>query len=267
MKIAICAGHGGYKSLNPKIYSTPGKRTPDGEPEWEFNNKLVLAFMEEIKKYEGVEVLRLDDVTGKTDIPLSTRTKKANDWKADIYISFHHNANTSNWGAWTGVETFHWPNGKSLSLAKIVHPYIVKAYGLRDRGLKDGSHLWIIKNTKMPSILIEGGFMDSTIDIKKLRDDKVLKEAGIGVAKGVAEYGNLKLKNITSPKIDDKKEVGARKLNLAKWQLEEMAKVYKKAFDKKIFNSNEHADKIIKGQMTIDEAIYLLTALYGREHK
>lgn len=187
-KIAVCAGHG---------MNTPGKRTPDGEREWYFNDKLVRAFTKEMDQYENVEVRRFDDPTGKTDVPLETRTNRANDWGADIYISFHHNANTGKWGNWTGVETFHWGSGKSLELAKYIHPHILKAYGLRDRGLKNGSHLWIIKATKMPAVLLEGGFMDSTIDIKKLRDDSVLASSGVGVAQGVVEYAKLKKKNIT----------------------------------------------------------------------
>src|SRR5690606_25547738 len=49
-----------------------------------------------------------------------------------------------------------------------------------------------IRATNMPSVLIEGGFMDSKIDIVKLRDDKVLKQAGINLAHAVAEYGGIK---------------------------------------------------------------------------
>ncbi|MFO1442773.1 N-acetylmuramoyl-L-alanine amidase [Bacillus sp. Bva_UNVM-123] len=203
--MAVCAGHGGYKSLNPKLYATAGKRTPDGEPEWTFNDKLVRAFMEEMNKYNNVEVRRFDDPTGKTDVSLNIRTNLANALGADIYISFHHNANTAKWGNWTGVETFVYttPDSKSLELAECVHPELVKAYGLRDRGIKR-ANLHIVRETKMPSILIEGGFMDSVIDIKKLRDDNVLKNAGIGVACGVVKYANLSKKsnssnNITSP--------------------------------------------------------------------
>lgn len=44
-KIAFCAGHGGSGS-------TKGKRTPDGEYEWDFNNKVAIAFENEIKKYK-----------------------------------------------------------------------------------------------------------------------------------------------------------------------------------------------------------------------
>lgn len=187
LKIAYCAGHG---------YNTAGKRSPIGEREWSFNNTLVLAFEKQMKKYEGVQLLRTDDPTGKTDISLKARTDKANKWGADIYISFHHNANTAKWGTWTGVETFVYTSNlttKSGALAKAVHPAIVKAYGLKDRGIKEGN-LHIVRETRMPAILVEGGFMDSTIDILKLRDNSVLVAAGIGVADAVAVHKQLKLK-------------------------------------------------------------------------
>lgn len=189
-KVAIDAGHG---------INTPGKRTPDGEREWSFNDKVVRALISELNKYEGVSVLRTDDPTGKTDVSLSTRTNKANAWDADIYISIHHNANTGRWGTWTGTETFTQTGvgGKAVQLAKLVQPELVKAYGLRNRGLKT-ANFHITRETKMPAILVEGGYMDSSIDIKKLRDDNVLKNAGIGVAKAVASYAKLKKKAVAT---------------------------------------------------------------------
>lgn len=190
LKIAGCAGHG---------HNTAGKRTPDDEREWDFNNEVILAFEEALKQFEGVEFLRTDDRSGKTDVGLTTRTNKANAWGADIYISFHHNANTSKWGTWTGVEVFyHVGSSKGRKLAELVLPEIVRAYGLRDRGLKTND-LHITRETKMPAILIEGGFMDSTIDIKKLRDHKVLRDAGFGVAEAVAKYAGLKKKVVAKP--------------------------------------------------------------------
>jgi N-acetylmuramoyl-L-alanine amidase len=189
-KIAVDAGHG---------YYTSGKRTPDGEREWSFNDKVVRAFIAEMSKYEDVEIRRYDDPTGKTDVPLSKRTGQANTWGADVYLSFHHNANTGKWGSWTGVQTHVYktrPAG-STRLAKLVQPAIVKAYGLQDRGIIY-NNLHITRETHMDSVLIEGGFMDSTIDIKKLRNDSVLKNAGIGIAQAVATFGGLKRKATVS---------------------------------------------------------------------
>lgn len=191
-KVVIDAGHG---------YYTAGKRSPDDEREWTFNDKVAKACIAVLKQYKEIEVLRVDDATGKTDVPLITRTNKANNWKADIYVSIHHNASTGKWGSWSGIETYTYLGSqpKSEKLASAVHPKVVEAYGLRNRGIRK-ANLHVCRETKMPAILVEGGFMDSTIDIKKLRNDAVLTKAGQGIAEGILSYFNIKVTNtITSP--------------------------------------------------------------------
>ncbi|PAD39831.1 N-acetylmuramoyl-L-alanine amidase [Terribacillus sp. 7520-G] len=192
-KVAVDAGHGGFGV-------TPGKRTPDGEYEWDFNNKVAKACVSKLKA-NGVEVIRTDDPTGKTDVGLTSRTNKANNAKADVMISFHHNANKGIWGTHTGTETFtyigNWPDAERL--AREVQNRIVKAYGLRDRGLKKANFA-IVRQSEMPAILVEGGYMDSTIDIKKLRNDAVLEAAGIAAAEGILAYlGTSSSKGASKP--------------------------------------------------------------------
>lgn len=184
IKIAYCAGHG---------LTTIGKQTPIGEKEWYFNNIVAKSFALELANYIGVASKRFDDPTGKRDVPLHERTNGANDWGADYYISFHHNALRGVWGNHTGVETWIYtnPQSKSEELAKAIHPALVKGYGLTDRGIKKGN-LHIVRETKMPAILLEGGFMDSSIDIVKLRDEEVLKNTGMLIAQAFAEFVGLK---------------------------------------------------------------------------
>lgn len=188
IKVGAEGGHGGYGV-------TPGKRTPDGEYEWDFNNIVVSSFLKELSLYEGVVTKRFDDPTGKRDVPLKERTDGANKWGADYYFSFHHNAFKSKWGTHTGVETWICPNAQSESvkLANAIHPAVVKGYGLRDRGIKKGN-LHIVRETFCPAILIEGGFMDSTIDIKVLRNKTTLENVGKQVAVAFAEFKKLKKK-------------------------------------------------------------------------
>lgn len=188
-KVVIDAGHGLH---------TKGKRTPDDEREWSFNNKVAKATIKELKKYD-VKVLRVDDITGKKDVALSKRVEMANDFDADAYVAIHHNASTGKWGNWTGIETFTYTNSSKASeeLAKDIHGRVVDAYGLKDRGLKKANHA-VTRDSNMPAILVEGGFMDSKIDIKKLRSDAVLNKAGVAIANGLV--ANLKLKKKAKPK-------------------------------------------------------------------
>lgn len=184
-KIALGAGHG---------YNTPGKRSPAGEREWSFNNKVVTAAIKYLNEYENATIIRLDDPTGKTDVSLTARTNKANSQGADILVSYHHNANTGQWGTWTGTETYHYPGSSSgLALARKIHPAIVGAMGLRDRGIKS-ENFHMIRESHMPAILIEGGFMDSTIDIVKMRNNTVLDLTGKALADSIASHFGLKKK-------------------------------------------------------------------------
>lgn len=185
MKVAVDAGHGRY---------TAGKRSPAGEREWMFNDLVVRALIAELKNYSNVSVLRVDDPTGNTDVPLSTRAARANAFGADVYVSVHHNANTGKWGTWTGSETFVMSGSTqasgSMKLARAVHPQLVRAMGLKDRGIK-AANFAVLRETKMPAILTEGGYMDSSIDIVKMRDAGVMQRQGAYIAQGIATYGGL----------------------------------------------------------------------------
>lgn len=189
VKIAIDAGHG----LN-----TSGKRTPADEREWSFNNKVALACIAKLNTYQNVQTLRLDDPTGKTDIPLKTRTDKANSWNADALVSCHHNAYLGKWGNHGGVETITQTISQkaSVDIAKAIHPRVVKAMGLADRGLKT-MNLHMTRESRMPAVLVEGGFMDSSIDIIAMRSDAKLKAQGEAIAEGLAAYFKLVSKTVT----------------------------------------------------------------------
>ncbi|MDF2068015.1 N-acetylmuramoyl-L-alanine amidase [Bacillus sp. Cr_A10] len=185
--MALDAGHG---------YNTPGKRTPDDEKEWSFNDVVVRYVIAGLKFYVGVEILRLDDPTGKTDTPLGTRTNQANNWKADVLISFHKNASKGEWGNHTGTETYIYPKtSKSRTLAEAIHPQIVKKLKLKNRGIRE-SDFHMLRESNMPAILIESGYMDSRIDIVALRDESRLRAIADGTVFGLVNYFGLIKKEV-----------------------------------------------------------------------
>lgn len=192
-KITVSAGHGGWKDFIKKLYATSGKRTPDGTPEWVFNDKVVRAFTAYLSHYKDVAVLRLDDPTGKTDVPLKERSNRSNSWGADLHIDVHHNAQDDKWDSvGFGIETFIYPtaSASSIKLANLVHPKYVQAMGLKDRGIKK-KDLHMLREVKCPAILTEGGFMDSKVDVAAMRDDAKMKAQGEAIAQGVVEYFGL----------------------------------------------------------------------------
>lgn len=195
VKIVIDAGNGA---------TTPGKRSPEDESEWVYNDKVVRATISKLQTFKDVEILRVDDPTGKVEIPLKARNDRANEWKADVYVSIHHNALTKNWGEHTGIETYMMDYQeaakKSRDIAAAVQPRIVKAMGIRDGGMKR-AYFHVLRETALPAILTEGGFIDSLVNIIKLRDEYFLQAEGEAIAKGLAAYIKLQ------PKSEAKSEV------------------------------------------------------------
>lgn len=81
----------------------------------------------------------------------------ANNEQADLFLSIHLNA-----GGGTGCEAFTW-KGEQLPQAVKACSYL-KKLGFKNRGVKNGSGLYVIKNTKCTAILIEVCFVDNKAD-------------------------------------------------------------------------------------------------------
>lgn len=184
-KIAIDAGHG----LNTAGKRCLKKLDPNETREWVLNDRVADALCKYLKN-AGHTILRVDDADGSSDISLTTRVKSANNWKADAYISVHHNAGI-NGGSGGGTVVYV---AKSCSNTSVRLQDAVYKHAIADCNLKgnryDGtlsSSFYVCKNTKMPAILIEVGFMDSTTDIKYILDEKWSEKMGCAIAKGVCD--------------------------------------------------------------------------------
>lgn len=106
---------------------------------------------------------------------------------------------------------------------------------------------------------------------------KLAKEYGIKNYTGSPEQNILLLKLLkagkpaapkptpkpTPPKPVEKPKEGERLMKLTSWQKEEMAKIYDKAHEQKIFSDNSHGEKIKRDEMTVEDGIYLATVLAG----
>ncbi|MDZ8104365.1 MAG: N-acetylmuramoyl-L-alanine amidase [Nostoc sp. DedQUE12a] len=91
---------------------------------------------------------------------LSKRCATANASRVDVFVSIHFNAFN---GQANGTEIFATSeNGRKI--AKPVLDEIIKL-GFFNRGVKSGSHLFVLKNTDMPAILVECCFIDSAKDM------------------------------------------------------------------------------------------------------
>lgn len=102
---------------------------------------------------------------------LAKRCEKANNNKVDIYVSIHFNLFN---GQANGTEVFA-TSDTGNKIAKPVLDEIVKL-GFFNRGIKNGSQLFVLRNTDMPAILIECCFIDSAKDMR-LYDGEAMANA------------------------------------------------------------------------------------------
>lgn len=182
--IAIGDGHG---------IETAGKRTPpfaNGSvmKENEFNSAVVNYLEAELKR-NGFKVLQTAPES--SDTPLSTRAKRANQAGADLYVSVHANAFGSTWNDANGVESWIYSakDAKTYDAAKKIQSELIKATGLKDRGIKEsGDNLGILRDTKMPAVLVECGFMTNRSEAELLKNDFYRRKCAEAICKGICKY-------------------------------------------------------------------------------
>lgn len=190
--IAIDAGHG---------MKTPGKRClrsldHNETREWCLNDRIADRLQELLGGY-GCTVLRVDDTTGSKDISLPSRVKTANNAKADIYISIHHNAGLS--GRKGGGTVVYYSSEKAVrrEQAKRFYDAVVGQTGLvgnrSEEVIKKG--FYVIKYTSMPAFLIENGFMDSPSDVPIILSPEHAEKTAQGILSFLVSELRLEKKN------------------------------------------------------------------------
>ncbi|MBD8037067.1 N-acetylmuramoyl-L-alanine amidase [Solibacillus sp. A46] len=186
-RIFIDPGHGGH---DPGAIGANSK---------EAENVLAVAIALEKKlKAQGYEV-KLSRRTN-VYVTLNDRAKIANEWGADIFISFHDNSAVNKTA--TGFETYIFNGSVStntIKLQKAIHEYIVRGIGLRDRGMKRANFA-VIRLTKMPAVLIEYGFI-SNLNDERIIAFEIEKQARL-TYEGINNYFGVKISDPT-PKKDN----------------------------------------------------------------
>ena len=145
----------------------------------------------------------VDNGTSQNDV-LKKIVSKCNTHAVDLDISIHFNsgANDRNGnGFTTGTEIFIYnSNSKAKPYAqKIVRNIANLGFKLRDDAIKDdvknSSYLYVLKNTKSPSVLIEVCFVDDADDVKIYNADKVAQ----AIVKGITGISSIDPPNTPNP--------------------------------------------------------------------
>ena len=176
--VVIDPGHGGP---DPGAIGIGGIRETDVVLE-------VSKIVKDLLSEKGVNVLltRKNEI----DLDLPPRVSFANNKDADIFVSIHANASRGKRRDINGLETFYYRGWRGRLLAKRIQQQILRVSpGSPDRGVKQG-RFYVIKNTRMPAVLVEIGFLTGRLDARRLEKTSHRKRLAYAIAKGILEYLN-----------------------------------------------------------------------------
>ena len=199
VKLAYCAGHD---------KGTAGKRLPktldrNETREWELNNRVAEYFAQAAAAYEGVELLRTDDPTGNTFRDIPQRVALANVWGADLYLDIHHNAAGTVFDG-GGVEAYSYPgSAQGKKYRDAIYKAVIAAGGLagnRNQPLRE-ANFDTLRLTAMPAVLMEYGFMDSTVDAPVILEEDYSRKVAFGTMDAIAQLHGLAKKEVVQASV------------------------------------------------------------------
>lgn len=169
--------------------------------ERDLNMQVALKLRNELQS-RGYKVIltrqESDHSTTNLNSSLYNRAKIANDANADLFISIHHNsADITN--AY-GIETFYsdrvhdaafgggydsYRVTRSKQIATAINNQLVSALGSYNRGAKE-SNLYVTRNTNMPSVLVEVGFITNPSEAARCADSYSQSVAAKAIADAIS---------------------------------------------------------------------------------
>lgn len=172
-KIFTDAGHGGK---DPGAVNGAAK-------EKDLTLRIVSKLNDLLKRNFEVETSRETDVF----VDLSERTKRANKFDANIFISIHTNSAVNNTAR--GIESLvFYRSGDTLKLVNNIHDRLIKSTGALDRGIKERQDLYVLKHTTMPAVLLELGFISNENEKNKLVSDLYQDTITNAIYEGILAY-------------------------------------------------------------------------------
>ncbi|MBV5260381.1 N-acetylmuramoyl-L-alanine amidase [Synechococcus moorigangaii CMS01] len=129
----------------------------------------------------GVRMTRNTDVF----VSLEDRARQANAANADLFVSIHANAISMSRPDINGFEVFYFQSGRGL--AESIHRNVMRRISIRDRGVKT-ARFYVLRNTSMPSALVETGFVTGREDAPRLNDPAFRSQMAQAIAAGILEY-------------------------------------------------------------------------------
>lgn len=161
MIIGINCGH--------TIRNTPGCGATGIINESDETRAVGYALTEKLRAVGNTVIDCTNDKSPTTAENLRRICETANSQPLDMFLSVHFNS-----GGGKGCEAYTFDGSDKANASGMLHA--LEALGFKNRGIKNGSKLYVVKNTKAPAVLLEVCFVDSALDCdlyKKLGPDKI----------------------------------------------------------------------------------------------
>jgi N-acetylmuramoyl-L-alanine amidase len=118
-------------------------------------------------------------------LTLGQRAEIANRYKNAIFVSIHYNY------TWkqqvSGLETFYY-NTEGQRLAQSVQNCLAAHTGTINRNAKF-ARFYVIRNSKLPSILVESGFVSNATERNRMKSASFRESIAHNIAEGIRRYG------------------------------------------------------------------------------
>ena len=183
------AAEGGVIVLDPGHGGRDGGCVCGGVLEKDINLKIAqrTALLLQEQGYQVVLTREDDEWIDKAE-----RVESANERKAAVYVSIHQNS--CELADVSGIETWYGENDlteSSQKLAQLIEKAVVRATDANERELVADDELCVVNRSRMPSCLIETGFLSNKEERKKLCSDEYQEKIASGIAEGIVSYLNL----------------------------------------------------------------------------
>lgn len=132
-----------------------------------------------------------DEALGQTKSEdMKKRISVVDESNADIMISIHQNAYPSE--NVKGAQTFYFKGSDGgKALAEKIQASLISALDEKNkRTAKENTSYYIIKNTEIPSVIIECGFLSNPDEEKKLNTEEYRLKTAWAIFDGIREYFN-----------------------------------------------------------------------------
>ncbi|SNS71482.1 N-acetylmuramoyl-L-alanine amidase [Anaerovirgula multivorans] len=131
--------------------------------------------------------------TADNAITLADRAGVANQLQGDLFVSVHANAAASS--SANGIENLYYPSENNSNdardnkkLAQVFQKEMVRMLGAHSRGIVPREQLYVIRETKMPAVLTEVGFLTNPEEAAKLATPEYRQLVAESIYQSILKY-------------------------------------------------------------------------------